>query len=599
MHFKDLGDRKRLFALVLVMVATAAIVAAAWGWRLYLTSIDDQRTWLSRLVATQAEMIDAVARFDAEYGRHDYPEGATAATISQIKDAYEHSPGFGESGEFVVGQHVDDTIIFLSTNRHLDGTVPEPVAFGQDMAEPMYRALQGESGTTIGLDYRGVQVLAAYDPVTTLDIAIVAKIDLSEIRAPYLQAVYISVFIAVFAIGVGGWLTFNISQPMLARLASHTKELNQVNINLEFQKHAMDEHAIVSVADIKGDIIYVNEKFCQISGFSSEELIGNNHRMIKSSEHPPELYTDLWRTIASGKTWTGEIKNRKSNGGHYWVKSTIVPFVDEKGTPFQYVSIRTDITTEKEKEIALYRATEAAETANRTKSEFLATMSHDLRTPLNAIIGFSDLMRTQTFGPLNNSNYEQYANDIHFSGELLVNLVDDVLDLAKIEAGKYEMADENIDVAILINDCLRMMTTMVESSNLTLDASIPPNMPVLRGDKKAVAQVLNNILSNAMKFTPDGGSINILANVSDGGGIAITVSDTGIGMSENDISKALRPFEQADAAHTRRHEGTGLGLSICDNFMKLFGGSLHIESKLDEGTKVTIQFPVKRSIHAT
>lgn len=175
---------------------------------------------------------------------------------------------------------------------------------------------------------------------------------------------------------------------LVITLNRQAAELSEKVTELDYQKLALDEHAIVSVTDIKGNITYANDKFCSISGYSREELIGANHRLLKSDEHSPDFYRELWRTIASGNVWNGEIKNRKKRGGHYWVTSTIVPFLNADGKPFQYVAIRTDITAEKKKELELAKAHEAAEAANTAKSEFLATMSHEIRTPMTGVIGF-------------------------------------------------------------------------------------------------------------------------------------------------------------------------------------------------------------------
>jgi signal transduction histidine kinase len=238
-----------------------------------------------------------------------------------------------------------------------------------------------------------------------------------------------------------------------------------------------------------------------------------------------------------------------------------------------------------------------AEKANQIKSNFLASMSHDLRTPLNAILGFSEMMRERSFGPLGDPHYEEYANDIHDSGRLLLSLINDILDLSKIEAVKYDLVQETLDISSLIQLSFRQLKNMAEASNQTLSADVPANMPALRGDERALVKVFNNLLSNAIKFTPDGGKIDVTAKVNEAGEIVLGVTDTGIGMSENDIDKALKPFEQANPTYSRRHEGTGLGLHLCVNIMELFGGTLAIESKVDHGTTVTVFFPPGRTIH--
>lgn len=240
-----------------------------------------------------------------------------------------------------------------------------------------------------------------------------------------------------------------------------------------------------------------------------------------------------------------------------------------------------------------------AERANQAKSQFLATMSHDLRTPLNAIIGFSDMMRARTFGPLGDEHYAEYADDIHISGTLLVSLINDVLDISKIESGKYELDEKVLDISTLVQTSFRQLQDMANKTSLSLLMDIPSDMPAILGDERSLVQIFNNLLSNAIKFTSQGGDIKVSAGVDDSKGIVVRVADSGIGMSKEGIAKALRPFEQVDISHARSHEGTGLGLHICSNFMKLFGGTLTIESEVGKGTTIVLSFPSSRTVLPT
>ncbi len=246
-------------------------------------------------------------------------------------------------------------------------------------------------------------------------------------------------------------------------------------------------------------------------------------------------------------------------------------------------------------EIILREARAEAEVANRAKSDFLANMSHDLRTPLNAIMGFSEMMEIKAFGPLGDPHYEEYVKDIHSSGDLLVSLINDILDISKVEAGKYELDEENLDVSSLIDSSVKMLSTQAKTGGLRLDTDIEANLSMLRGDEKSIIQILNNLLSNAINFTPPGGKVTISV-IDRNGSINIVVADTGEGMSKHDIDKALRPFEQADSHHSRRHEGTGLGLHLCQKLMKLHDGEISLQSEVGKGTSVTVTFPPERTI---
>jgi signal transduction histidine kinase len=256
-----------------------------------------------------------------------------------------------------------------------------------------------------------------------------------------------------------------------------------------------------------------------------------------------------------------------------------------------------DVTERKQAETALLRAKEEAELASRSKSEFLANMSHELRTPLNAIIGFADILKSELFGPLGHERYRGYAADIHDSSQLLLRLVNDILDVAKIESGKAELFEEQVEIAGVIKSCLRLVRDRVQARGLYLTRIIPPNLPLVQGDERRLKQIVINLLSNAVKFTPTGGHITVRAGVEDGGFI-IAVEDTGIGIAAEDIDKALNRFGQIDSRLQRRYEGTGLGLPLTKSITELHGGRLRLDSTPGVGTKVTVWLPPERILGA-
>jgi signal transduction histidine kinase len=244
---------------------------------------------------------------------------------------------------------------------------------------------------------------------------------------------------------------------------------------------------------------------------------------------------------------------------------------------------------------AVQRAKEEAETASRAKSDFLANMSHELRTPLNAIIGFSDLMLGEKYGPLGNARYLQYIRDIGDSGRHLLNLINDVLDISKVEYGKLELIEEPIDVAEVIDACLRLVRQRAEAGQLALAADLPTPLPPLWADSRRIRQVVLNLLANAVKFTPAGGRITVRAAAA-ADGLRIAVEDTGIGMDEAGLALALRPFGQVDSRLARRYSGTGLGLPLSKAIVELHGGTLAIDTKPGAGTTVTVHLPPQRII---
>lgn len=230
-----------------------------------------------------------------------------------------------------------------------------------------------------------------------------------------------------------------------------------------------------------------------------------------------------------------------------------------------------------------------AQSANQTKSEFLANMSHELRTPLNAIIGFSEMMQGHVFGPLGSPKYEEYASDIKTSGELLLEMINDILDMSKIEAGKVTIDSEAFDLAPVIEECLRIVGPRGAAGGLTLHNAVP-DLPRAFADQRAVKQVLLNLFSNAVKFTPEGGTVSVDAHV-EGDWITVGVTDTGIGIAEEDLPRIGRPFEQIETAQGKKHKGTGLGLALSKSLVELHGGTLRIASKTGTGTRVEFSIP--------
>ena len=246
---------------------------------------------------------------------------------------------------------------------------------------------------------------------------------------------------------------------------------------------------------------------------------------------------------------------------------------------------------------ALLLSKQEVEVASLAKSQFLASMSHELRTPLNAILGFSEIMASESYGPNGAETFKEYAGLIHGAGEHLLELINDVLDVSKVEAGELELHEEKISVDKLAEACLRMVRDRADRGKIQLCPAVAEGLPGLWADERRAKQVLLNLLSNAVKFTPDGGTINTTARLDENGSFEITVSDTGIGMSLEELNIALKPFGQVDGSLARKFEGTGLGLHLAQELMKLHGGRLEIESKKEVGTRATIHFPAERVIH--
>ena len=274
--------------------------------------------------------------------------------------------------------------------------------------------------------------------------------------------------------------------------------------------------------------------------------------------------------------------------------SSEIPFehrTDEIGSLSRSLRVFRDNAIERQQ---LHIAKMGAETANRAKSEFLANMSHELRTPLNAIIGFSEVIKKGMFGPLS-ARYCSYGGDIHESGTHLLNLINEILDLSKLEAGHFELHEEHVDIASVIQTSRRLVEPLAEKGKVQLSEAAENDLPLIRADERRIRQVLINILSNAVKFTPEGGQVRVQSSLRSDG-LIMVVSDTGIGIAPGEIPKAMEPFGQIDSKVSRKYEGTGLGLPLAKRLVELHGGTLTVESALGVGTTVTIVLPRERVV---
>ena len=487
----------------------------------------------------------------------------------------------------------------------------------------------------------------------------------------------------------------------------------------EFQLITSNEHDIVSVADIAGRIIRVNDKFCDISGYRREELIGENHRLLKSNHHPDSFYKEMWQTISNGKNWHGLICNSKKDGTEYWVESTIVPFLDENGKPYKYVSARTDvtkviqsearlersqkfanigtwdwnietgdlfwsdriwplfgyvkettdttyenflaaihpddrksvtdavndclengaeyniehrviwpdksihwlhesgnvvrdldnkpqhmlgvvqdITERKMAEYALIDAREEAEDANRAKSQFLSSMSHELRTPMNAIMGFGQLLSMDVRSPLT-ENQSENVNEILKASDHLLELINEVLDLAKIEAGRIDLSIEDVILSDVITESLQLILPLADKRGISINLyqgktevninHLSDFRNIVRADYTRLKQVIINFLSNAVKYNSEDGKITIQCSES-GENIRISISDTGAGLNAEQQKQLFTAFNRLGAENTDV-EGTGIGLVISQNIIDLMGGEIGVQSEPGIGSTFWLELP--------
>ena len=354
------------------------------------------------------------------------------------------------------------------------------------------------------------------------------------------------------------------------------------------------------LCDTQDRVVLFNEKFRELHGPAGNAIaIGSRFddivRGIAGQGLVPEATGRIQEWIrermARHRDPQGSFEMEMTNGQWYRIS-------ERRTMGGGIVGTMIEITEEKRREQELRRARDAAEIANRSKSEFLANMSHELRTPLNAIIGFSELMKNEVLGPIGVPSYGGYVRDIHDSAQHLLGIINDILDLSRVEAGKLKLFESTINIVAVVQGVVRLISDRATDAAVKIAVEAPTDMPALWADERLVKQMLINLLANAVKFTPRGGQVSVRLHQDPTGAIALMITDTGIGISETDMAKVMEPFGQADGSLRRRYDGTGLGLPLVRSFVELHGATFDLDSRVGAGTTAIVRFPVERTLKA-
>lgn len=360
-------------------------------------------------------------------------------------------------------------------------------------------------------------------------------------------------------------------------------------------KSAIDEAAIVAITDKHGVITYVNRKFCAISKYTAEELIGKTHRIINSHHHPKEFFIDMWTTITQGRVWEGEIRNRAKDGTHYWVHTTIVPFMDETGKPTQYVSVRYEITERKLAEDQLRIYAKKLELSNQELQDFASVAAHDLQEPLRKIQSFSDRLKSRSKENLEPDSLD-YLDRIQNSAQRMQVLINDLLTYSRVTTKAQPFATLDLN---------QVMKQVVSDLEIRLEQSRGhvkwENLPSIQADATQMHQLFQNIIGNALKFyKPDEVPIvTIEAKILDpsplgrpGPACQISIQDNGIGFDEKYLDRIFTIFQRLHGRH--EYEGTGIGLAVCRKIIDRHGGLLTARSSPGQGATFFVTLPINQ-----
>ncbi len=382
---------------------------------------------------------------------------------------------------------------------------------------------------------------------------------------------------------------------MYIEAMSEHERSQQKNLNfettvreLDFIRMALDKSAIVAITDAQGKIIHINDKFCEISKYSREELLGKKHNIINSGYHSKEFFVNMWRTISSGQIWADEIRNRAKDGSYYWVYTTIVPFLDESGRPHQYVSIRFEITRMKNAEEQLKGYAQKLEMSNKELQDFASVAAHDLQEPLRKILTFSERLKTKSIHQLTEES-QDYINRMVSAASRMRVLIDDLLAYSRITTKKQRFV--MVDLKQLVSEVISDLEVRIEQTGAKINVG---DLPVISADPLQMRQMFQNLISNSLKFKKqDVPPVIDIKAITLNEHCEIRVKDNGIGFDVKYLDRIFTIFQRL---HGRQeYEGTGVGLAIVRRIIERHKGSVTAMSEPGIGAEFIVRLPIKHS----
>ena len=614
-----MSNRKRVFILISIMALNALFVAGIAIFSLYRAAISEERERLVEIAQSQARLIEAVARFDAASGSSGGMESARSATLSQIIEAHQNYEQSGRTMEFTLAERKGNLIIFLLRHRHGDLKQPKPIDFASNLAEPMRQALSGRSGTLVGVDYRGERVLAAHEPVSELDLGIVSKIDLSEIRAPFVKAATIAGLLSVLVVIGGAALFLKISNPMIKLVEAHNIQLAVANKKLrqEIVERMRVEEALrksemkyrdiyFNIQDVyyetspDGIILEISPSIEKFSQYQHEDLIG---RSLYDLYADPEVTGKVINKIlADGKVGDFEINLRDKDNSQRPCSIVMTVIKDEQGVPLKFIGSMRDIFIRKQAEKE--RKDLEEKIARLQKMEALGLLAggvaHDLNNVLSGIVGYPDLLLMEL---AEDSPLKKPILTMQRSGQKAADIVQDLLTLAR----RGVITPDVLNLNDIVKDYLASPEhERLEAfhSDVQIETNLNRELLNIKGSSTHLRKTVMNLVSNAAEAQVGGGIISLLTrnkyidrplkgydNIQEGDYVVLEVSDNGVGIAAEELNRIFEPF------YTKKvmgRSGTGLGMAVVWGTVQDHRGYIDIESKEGKGTTFYLYLPVTR-----
>lgn len=515
-------ERHRVLVLILIMATGSMLVAAMTIWTLYSTAFEEEQARLTEAAQSQARLIEAIARYGRDYGA-DHDGGWEATALLQIDAAHREYEGFGRTGEFTLARREGDLIVFLLGHRHQTVDHPAPVPFDSELAEPMRRALLGQQGTVVGLDYRGETVVAAYEPVAELDLGIVAKIDLSEVQAPFKRAALAATGFALLVVAAGAALFMRVGGPLVTELERRSKDLESMLGALEESERRFRttfEHAGAGIvhASLEGRFLRINQRFCDIVGYTHHELLELDFQAVT---HPDDFEADLAkaRRMLDGeiRTYTVEKRYLRKDTTVVWVSLTVSLVRDKSGEPSYFIVVVEDSTERKEAELAL-------QSSLAEKEVLLREIHHRVKNNMQVISSLLNLQASAVEDPRLGKLFRESQSRVRAMA-LIHEILYDSGKLVGIDLGEYA------------NELATSLVRMYGNEPGTIDLRVSSHEIALGlDDTVPCGLVINELLSNSLKYAfSDGrkGMIRIEATRRADDEIELLVGDNGIGIPED------------------------------------------------------------------